>query len=149
MAALILALLEEHSNAKQVKACLEECGHQVSVVDSFVKAKTLLRTQDTDLIISDVHLENGGDVFDFLRWVRKNQKTCKIPFVLFSSEPTVMAKHLSDGLRTTARLLGAAKYIEMEIFNPTEFRDSIHSVLPKHKHRTTRTFDNLHRQIGD
>ncbi|CAN5472754.1 hypothetical protein BH10CYA1_BH10CYA1_49820 [soil metagenome] len=149
MAALILALLEEHANAKQVKICLEDCGHEVFVINNFVKAKALLSSQDADLIISDVHLENGGDVFDFLRWVKKNQKTCHIPFVLFSSEPTVLAKHLADGLRTTARLLGAAKYIEMEIFNPTEFQDGIHSVLPKEKRRTTKTFENLHRQIGD
>ncbi len=57
MAALILALLEEHTNARQVKACLEECGHEVFVVDTYVKALALLRDQKVDLIISDVHLE--------------------------------------------------------------------------------------------
>jgi CheY-like chemotaxis protein len=133
MAALILALLEEHSNAEQVKTCLEECGHEVSVVNNFVKAKALLSSRGADLIISDVHLENGGDVFDFLRWVKKNQKTSSIPFVLFSSQPTPTAKFFADGLRTTARILGAAKYIEMEIFDAAEFRDHIHSVLPKEK----------------
>ncbi len=133
MAALILALLEEHTNAEQVKTCLEDCGHEVYVVKNFVKAKAHLKSHGADLIISDVHLENGGDVFDFLRWVKKNEKTSSIPFVLFSSQPTPIAKLLADGVRTTARILGAAKYIEMEIFNAAEFIDHIHSVLPKEK----------------
>jgi CheY-like chemotaxis protein len=133
MAAVILGLLEEHSNAQQVKACLEECGHEVLVAHNFVQAKELLRSHSADLIVSDVHLENGGDVFDFLRWVKKNQKTSLIPFVLFSSQPTPLAKHLADGLRTSARILGAAKYIEMDVFDAAEFRNHIHSVLPKEK----------------
>src|SRR5579883_2628439 len=111
MAALILALLEEHDNSKQVKACLESCGHEVFVVDTFVKAKALLKTQNIDVIISDVHLENGGSVFDFLRWVKKLERTADIPFVLFSAKPSPMAKYLADGVRTSARMLGAAKYI--------------------------------------
>ncbi len=105
MAALILALIEKHDNSLQVKACLESCGHQVFVVDSFRKALDLLRVQKIDLIISDVHLENGGSVFDFLRLVKKGQWTCEIPFVLFSSQPTPMAKYLADGIRSFCQKL--------------------------------------------
>ncbi|CAN5225999.1 hypothetical protein BH11CYA1_BH11CYA1_29490 [soil metagenome] len=133
MAALILALLEDHINAKQVKTCLENCGYDVTVTDSFVKAKALLASQKADLVISDVHLENGGDVFDFLRWIKKNKKTSHIPFVLFSSQPSPRAKILSDGVRTTSRILGAAKYIEMDIFDSAEFISHIQELVPINK----------------
>jgi CheY-like chemotaxis protein len=133
MVGLILALLEEHDNSRQVTACLEECGHQVFVVNTFEKAIALLRTQKIDLIISDVHLENGGSVYDFLRLVKKGQWTCEIPFVLFSSQPTPMAKYLADGMRTTARHLGAIKYIEMETFDAAQFQNHINSLLPPEK----------------
>jgi CheY-like chemotaxis protein len=133
MVALILALLEKQDNSRQVKTCLEECGHQVLVVNTFAKALALLRTQKIDLIISDVHLENGGSVFDFLRVVKKDQWTCEIPFVLFSLQPTPMAKYLADGVRTTARHLGAIEYIEMETFDAARFQNRINSLLPPEK----------------
>jgi CheY-like chemotaxis protein len=130
MIPLILALLEEHDNAEQVKACLKNCGDDVFVVDTFTKAIALLKTQKIDLIISDVHLENGGNVFDFLKWMKKNLATSATPFVMFSSHPTVAAKYLEDGIRISARMLGAAKYITMETFDSDEFRKQIDSLLP-------------------
>jgi len=130
MAALILALLEEHKHSDQVKACLEECGHSVVVAENFVKAKVLLKTNNIDLIISDVHLQNGGSVFDFLRWAKKAERTCDIPFVLFTLQPSPAAKYLADGVRTSARVLGAVKYIEMDTFEAAEFREHIVCLLP-------------------
>ncbi len=61
-----------------------------------------------DLIISDVHLENGASVFEFLRWVKTHKRFAKIPFMLFSLEPSEMAKYLADAVSTAARYLGAA-----------------------------------------
>jgi len=133
MSALILALLEEHKDTYEVKTCLEKCGHEVTVVDSFLKAMEVIANRKIDLIISDVHLQNGGSVFDFLRFVKKSELTREIPFVLFSSQPTPMAKYLADGVRTSARALGAIKYIEMEIFNPALFQENINSLLPAEK----------------
>jgi CheY-like chemotaxis protein len=133
MAALILALLEDHDSANQVKACLEDSGHSVFVVNSFQKALALLSAKKIDLIVSDVHLENGGSVFDFLRAVKKGQWTCEIPFVLFSLKPTPLAKYLADGIRTTARHLGAIKYIEMETFDAAQFQEQINVLLPLDK----------------
>ncbi len=131
MGALILALLEDDVNAKQVKACLEGCGHEVFVVNSFVKAKALLRSKSIDLIISDVHLENGGNVFDFLRWAKKTESISEIPFVLLSTQPSPAAKYLAHGVRTTARMLGAVKYIEMETFDAAGFQEQIKELLPQ------------------
>ncbi len=136
MAALILALLEKQDRSPQLTDCLEECGHRVFVVDTFVKAKNVLRHQKVDLIVSDVHLENGGSVFDFLRWVKKSEPTCEIPFVLFCAKPSSRAKYLADGVRTSARMLGAAKYIQMDNFDPVAFQAHISDLLSPGK-RTT------------
>ncbi len=130
MTALILALLEKHTSSAQVKECLRKCGHEVLVVETFAKAKTIIKTQSINLIISDVHLENGGSVFDFLRWVKKREESCQIPFVLFCAEPSPIAKYLADGVRTSARILGAAKYLEMEKFDPELFREQLDELLP-------------------
>ncbi len=131
MHALILALHEEDQNAQQVTQTLKLSGHGVIESKNFTHAITVLNSQHVDLIISDVHLENGGNVFDFLRWVKKNPSTKDTPFVLFSSKPTPKAKYFEDGLRTTARMLGAALYITMEIFDSDEFRKQIDSLLPE------------------
>ncbi len=131
MHALILALHEEDQNARQVTQSLKQSGHRVIESKNFADAISALNIQQVDLIISDVHLENGGNVFDFLRWVKKNPSTKDTPFVLFSCEPTPKAKYFEDGLRTTARMLGAAMYITMEIFDSIEFRKQIDSLLPE------------------
>lgn len=130
MHALILALHEEDKNSYQVAESLKRSGHNVIQSQKFTQAISLLQRQHVDLIISDVHLENGGNVFDFLRWVKKNPSTKDTLFVLFSCQPTLKAKYFEDGLRTTARMLGAAMYITMEIFNSDEFRKTIDSLLP-------------------
>jgi len=131
MAAQILALLELDENSRRVVESLERSGHVVEVAETFTKAMFILQTpHQIDLIISDVHLENGGNVFDFLRWMKKNPATHEALFVMFSCEPTATAKYLEDGIRTSARMLGVAKYITMESFDADEFRKQIDSLLP-------------------
>ncbi len=112
---------------------MQDIGHEVFVANTFIIAKALLKIQTIDLIISDVHLENGGSVFDFLRWVKKAEHTAHIPFVLFSAQPSQMAKYLADGLRTSARLLGAVKYIEMDQFHSGQFQTQVDDLLPESK----------------
>jgi len=130
MVALIIALLEHTEHATAVKECLTEAGHEVEIVTSFPDAMTLLSLRKFDLIISDVHLENGGTVFDFLRWVKARQRFREIPFVLVTVSPNDTAKYLSDAVRTAARLMGAAKYISMEKFDTEFLRNEIAELLP-------------------
>ena len=130
MVALIIALLEHLEQHAQVEDCLSEAGHAVLLVDSFSKAMVALQEQSIDLIISDVHLENGGSVFDFLKWVKSNPILHPIPFVHFSLQPTDMAKYLADGVRTAARTFGAAKYISMDKFDGAVFAQQIAELLP-------------------
>jgi CheY-like chemotaxis protein len=82
--ALILALHEDDENSHQVAESLKQCGHKVIQCKKFTYAISVLQAQQVALIISDVHLENGGNVFDFLRWAKRNPSTKDTPFVLFS-----------------------------------------------------------------
>lgn len=131
MAALIIALLEHPVQQTQVSQALKTAGHEVLVVDCFSRARKVLEEHSFDLIISDVHLENGGTVFDFLKWVKSEPNLRQIPFVLFSVQPTKMAKYLADGVRTTARILGAAMYISVESFDSEIFVRQIADLLPE------------------
>lgn len=132
MPARILALLERDENQHQVVESLTLSGHKVIACDTFTKAVAILQQQHAiDMIISDVHLENGGNVFDFLRWLKLNPVAHGTLLVLFSFQPTALAKHLEDGVRTSARMLGVATYITMNSFDSEEFRKQIDSLLPE------------------
>lgn len=126
----ILALLEHPEHDTEVRDCLESAGHEVVVVDSFARAKSLLQQSHFELIISDVHLENGGTIYDFLIWAKSEECYQTVPFVLFSLEPTPLAKYLADGVRTTSRFLGAAKYINMDRFDTVLLSKAIAELLP-------------------
>jgi CheY-like chemotaxis protein len=132
VSARILALLELTENSHQVVESLTLSGHNVIACDTFTKAVAILQQPHTiDMIISDVHLENGGNVFDFLRWLKVNSVANGTLLVLFSFRPTALAKHLEDGIRTSARMLGVAMYITMNSFDSDEFRKQIDSLLPE------------------
>ena len=136
--ARILALLEDDEQSKIVIESLEQSGHIVDRSANFKDAIAYLEKRGVVLILSDVHLENGGNVFDFLIWAKRNPLTSSTPFVLLSYQPTVLAKHLEDGLRTTARLLGARSYITTDRFKIGEFRKQIDSLLPAAEKDDTR-----------
>lgn len=130
MVSLIIALLEHPEQHALVKSCLELAGHEIVFVDTFARAKGVLKEHAFDMIISDVHLENGGSVFDFLKWVKSTPTLRPIPFVLFSLEPTKVAKYLADGVQTAARAFGAADYINMDTFDSDSFARRIAELLP-------------------
>jgi CheY-like chemotaxis protein len=135
LCAQILTLIEDNERANQVIKALKQAGHKVVACANYTDAIELLQSSHFALIISDVHLENGGNVFDFLRWVRRNPLTSETPFVLYGCKPTPTAKYLEEGLRCSARLLGATKYIVMDNFDTNEFRRQIDPVCPPvHKH---------------
>lgn len=114
-----------------VSDCLESFGHVAFKASNFQDAMEILRRRDVDLIIADVHLQNGGSIFDFLRCVKGDPHMRAVPFVCFSAEPMEVPKYLSDGVRTAARALGAARYITMEKFDKASFRAEIEWLLPQ------------------
>jgi CheY-like chemotaxis protein len=131
MCAQILALHENDATSADVVYSLEKSGHNVVLAGTFGEAIAILKSlRKIDLVISDVHLENGGNVFDFLRWVKDHpSKAVAIPFVLFSCRPSPLAKHLVDAVRTSARILGASKYIAMDAFDSDDFRKQMDLLL--------------------
>lgn len=131
MSAKILITLEHEEQRKQLGDCLENVGHQVFRMDTFHKSMDFLRSTDVDLIITDVHLQNGGSIFDFLRWVKGDPHLREIPFVCFSAEPPEVARYLADGVRTAARSLGAARYITMDKFDAVGFLHEIEWLIPE------------------
>ena len=104
-----------------MKTVLECAGHSVLSVNSFYKAKALLFAHACDVILTDVHLENGGTAFDFLKWVKLDPLLGSIPFILMDLMPKELARYLRDGMRIAARELGAIKYISMNQFDPVVF----------------------------
>jgi len=133
MTAKILITMEHVKQQELIGDCLESVGHKVTKVDTFHNAMEVLRGSNIDLIISDVHLQNGGSVFDFLRWVKGDPHMRTTPFVCFSAEPPEVGKYLADGVRTAARALGAARYIAMETFDGPTLLHEIEWLIPEEK----------------
>jgi CheY-like chemotaxis protein len=130
MDARILVTMEHAEQMKLISESLEHFGHSVTKCSTFHEAMEILRNSNVDLIISDTHLQNGGSVFDFLRWTKGDPQMRAIPFVCFSAEPPEIGKYLADGVRTAARALGAARYITMEHFDALLFRREMEWLLP-------------------
>ncbi len=133
MTAKILVTMEHEVQRSLIGECLEKVGHEVTKVDTFHNAMDILRAQDFDLIMSDVHLQNGGSVFDFLRWVKGDPHMRSTPFVCFSAEPPEVGKYLADGVRTAARALGAARYISMDQFDSSVLLHEIEWLIPEER----------------
>jgi len=126
-----LVTMEHEHQRKLIGDCLEHVGHEVTKADTFHNAMEILRAHDFDLILSDVHLQNGGSVFDFLRWVKGDPHMCNTPFVCFSAEPPEVGKYLADGVRTAARSLGAARYISMDHFDGPALLRELDWLIPE------------------
>ncbi|MBY0357056.1 MAG: hypothetical protein K2W82_03570 [Candidatus Obscuribacterales bacterium] len=133
MAAKILALLEHTETMSLIADSLEHFGYVVLKANKFQGAMDILRSRQVDMIIGDVHLQNGGSIFDFLRWVKGDPQMRRVPFICFSNKPVDVPKYLSRGVRIAARALGAAKYIIMEKFDRAAFRTEIEKLLPQNR----------------
>jgi CheY-like chemotaxis protein len=133
MPTTILVAMEHEDQRTLIGDCLEHVGHDVIKVDNFHSAMEVMRNKDIDLIVSDVHLQNGGSVFDFLRWVKGDPHMKGTPFVCFSAEPPEVGKYLADGVRTAARSLGAARYISMVHFDSPALLREIEWLMPEER----------------
>ncbi len=133
MTAKILVTMGREDDRKRITECLERVAHEVTQADTFHNAMEILRSKDFDLILCDVHLQNGGSVFDFLRWVKGDPHMVSTPFVCYSAEPPEVGKYLADGVRTAARSLGAARYIVMPKFDSAELLHELEWLIPEQK----------------
>lgn len=129
--AQILVLTDHRETMESVAGSLEHYGHVVLKTNTSYAAKDILLQRTVDLVVGDIRLQNGDSIFDFLRWVKGDPSLRSIPFVCLNIGPQEAPKFLSEGVRTAARTLGAAKYITMEQFDSTTFRAEIEWLLPQ------------------
>lgn len=124
----ISILQEKDENVANIRASLPECA--------FVRVRTieeaipLLEHRYFDLIISAVHLEYDGSVFDFLKFAKGNPRSSSVPFVFYCCQSSTFARSVRDGLQIAARALGADKYITMEHYDRDKLRDEFKEYLP-------------------
>jgi CheY-like chemotaxis protein len=124
--ARIVVIHEIARNHKRVRESLPE--HEILAFKQLPSATRFLEKNSADLIISAVHLTEGN-VFDFLHWVKADSRLCSIPFVFFCAEPTELAKYVSGAVKSAAQILGASRYMAMDIFDEAAFRATIQEVL--------------------
>ena len=126
----VLVLQEKTKNIANIEASLPDC--ELIFVRTIQEAIPLLR-DDLHLIISAVHLEYDGSVFDFLKLAKGSPATSRIPFVFYCSLSSLFARSVRDGLQIAARALGADKYITMETFALDHLRAEFLEFLPNLK----------------
>lgn len=120
MLARVLVLQEKDENVANILTVLPDC--EIVTVQTVDRALGLLERQEFQLIISAVHLEYDGSVFDFLKEAKRNPITKRIPFVFYCARTSTFARSVRHGLQIAARTLGADKYITMESFDPERLR---------------------------
>jgi CheY-like chemotaxis protein len=124
----VLVLQEKPENIRNIQDALPDC--ETVVVDTVDKAEHLLSVGAYHLIVSAVHLEYDGSVFDFLKSAKQRPSTKGVPFVFYCSQSSTFARSVRDGLQIAARALGAEKYITMELHNSEELRLQFLEFLP-------------------
>jgi CheY-like chemotaxis protein len=127
MMARVLVLQEKSDNIANIQASLPDC--QLLHVRTVDEATELI-FRGVDMIISAVHLEHDGSVFDLLKLAKADERTKDIPFVFYCSQSSAFARSVRDGLQIAARALGADKYITMEEYDAKELRDEFIEYLP-------------------
>lgn len=116
----VLVLQEKPENIRNIQAALPDC--ELAVVNTVDKAYRCLSNGAYHMIISAVHLEYDGSVFDFLKLAKGHPATKHLPFIFYCSQSSIFARSVRDGLQIAARALGAEKYITMELFDVDELR---------------------------
>jgi CheY-like chemotaxis protein len=123
----VLVLQEKAENVFNIREALPDC--EIQLFDHVSQAIQAINREDFDLIVSAVHLEHDGSVFDFLKTVKTNIRFHHIPFVFYCSKSSTFARSVRHGLQIAAHALGAEKYITMEHYDRDILRDELISVL--------------------
>lgn len=123
----VLVLQEKAENVFNIREALPGC--EIQLFDHVNQAIQAIGRTDFDLIVSAVHLEHDGSVFDFLKTVKTNIRFHHIPFVFYCSKSSTFARSVRHGLQIAACALGAEKYITMEHYDRDTLRDELISVL--------------------
>lgn len=94
---------------------LEQLGYRVSLARTLDEARSALRANPADGLLLDLHLPDGSGL-DFLRDLRKQDGTARLPVVVLTAEG-------EDRVLREARRLGAA--LVTKPFSPTKLSQRI------------------------
>jgi two-component system, cell cycle response regulator len=100
----ILVVDDVEANVELLRSLLEPFGHRVSTVRGVLEAERLLAGLVPDLVISDLHLEDGTG-YDLMDVMKRDPRLGRVPFVFVSS--TVRGSQE----RARGLALGARKFI--------------------------------------
>jgi two-component system cell cycle response regulator len=119
--ARVLAVDDISENLDLLQTILEHGGYQVTCARGPAEALMILRREPYDLIISDVHMPEGGG-FALFQTARAEKSLAGIPFVFVSSTTTIQ-----EELQLAAKL-GSCRLLHRPV-EPVHLLRVIHSVL--------------------
>ncbi len=106
----ILVVDDNHSNLFTARALIEEyIDAKVILADTSTKALHELIKNPVDLIILDVHMENGMDGFELARIIKSRKKTEHIPIVFLT------AACINEEFKRKGFEIGAVDYLTKPI----------------------------------
>lgn len=130
----ILILQEDPSWQDSLRNCLQSY-HLLEIVRDSRVAISRLQEQHFDLVITLVHFKSN-DMFEFLRQLKEEPRTSKIPVICFCGLRTRTANLANDAVKQASYILGASKFLSVEEFCTTSdtcdlarMRTEIESVL--------------------
>ncbi len=126
----ILFLYDSKEHVQALEDACKLGGHELVVMRTVGESLEWLNRKDhIDVIVSATHLETES-VFDFLNAVKKDPRHSWVQFVMLSSNQSDLADYLHDTVKHTARILGADKYVVMNVFCPLRLLKEIEAAFP-------------------
>ena len=128
----ILILDDERSGVQHLRDALDDF-HKLTWTHTIDAALAELRSdkQDFDVIVCGTHLL-AESMFDFLKQVKLEAQSKRIPFMCFRAATTDFAEKSDCSIRQTSKMLGANAYISVPVVStPGELRASIELAVKK------------------
>lgn len=97
----ILIADDSHIERLNLAHILEAANYQVVVTDSGNKAKTIAESENPDLVILDIIMEDG-DGYQACRAIRRNPVTQETPIIMVSSKKNPVDKKWAERLGANA-----------------------------------------------
>lgn len=106
-----ILILDDSIEGKQILGCLS--SHNLRFAETIHSALETLKTTPCQLVICAIHLQHES-AFNFLHQVKSAYPN--LPFICFRTGISSLTPSLDDGLRYTAVMLGAVRYISSDDF---------------------------------
>lgn len=105
-----ILIFQEHPGELHALRKSLETHHELHFERGIDQALSVLQRRAIDLIIARVHSEQGN-VFEFIRTIKRRDCFAEIPLVCFCGRRTPIARKLDPALAKAAETFGADGYI--------------------------------------